>query len=306
MKRIISLALIASFVLAFGATLTAQSLVDNSYYRKSLELRALAAQAFDEGDYDAAATYANQARDYARLSDEYVEKMVAMTAADRSLAAARKGIARAEAAGAAELAADQYGQANAFLSVAEEAYNSESFAEAKESGDKAAESATAALAAAKSVAETAIGEARGRLAWADSIKAQENWPDEYGRAKTEFAAAEAAFGAVKYAEAKTRAEAVLAALAALNDELPLPATYTVRLIPSRRDCLWRIAEYPFIYGNPLKWPVIYEANKKTFKDPNNPNLIFPGQVLVIPSINGETRKGAFDPTKTYPKASSVK
>jgi nucleoid-associated protein YgaU len=73
----------------------------------------------------------------------------------------------------------------------------------------------------------------------------------------------------------------------------------VRLIPARRDCLWRIAEYTFIYNNPLKWTVIYEANKKTFRDPSNPNLIFPGQVLQIPNIAGETRSGAWDPTKAY-------
>ena len=80
---------------------------------------------------------------------------------------------------------------------------------------------------------------------------------------------------------------------------PLPAKYVVRLIPERRDCLWRIAEYSFIYNNPLKWPVLYEANKKTFKDPSNPDLIFPGQVLVIPSIKGEARDGTWDSKKTY-------
>ncbi|GEM_PF-2370963 len=56
-------------------------------------------------------------------------------------------------------------------------------------------------------------------------------------------------------------------------------TYTVRLIPKRRDCLWRIAEYDFIYGNPWKWSVIYEANKDKITDPD---LIFPGQVFSIP------------------------
>jgi nucleoid-associated protein YgaU len=80
---------------------------------------------------------------------------------------------------------------------------------------------------------------------------------------------------------------------------PLPAVYIVRLIPERRDCLWRIAEYPFIYNNPLKWPVLYEANKKTFRDPSNPDLIFPDQVLNIPAIKGESRSGTWDPKKTY-------
>jgi nucleoid-associated protein YgaU len=56
-------------------------------------------------------------------------------------------------------------------------------------------------------------------------------------------------------------------------------TYTVRLIPERRDCLWRIAEYSDVYGDPFKWPQIYSANQDQIKDPD---LIFPGQVLQIP------------------------
>jgi nucleoid-associated protein YgaU len=80
----------------------------------------------------------------------------------------------------------------------------------------------------------------------------------------------------------------------------LPATYTVQLIPERRDCLWRIAEYPFVYNNPWKWKVLYEANKDILIDPNNPNLIEVGQVLTIPSIAGELREGEYDPTLTYP------
>lgn len=55
--------------------------------------------------------------------------------------------------------------------------------------------------------------------------------------------------------------------------------YTVRLIPERRDCLWRIAEYSETYGDPFQWPKIYSANKDQIKDED---LIFPGQTLQIP------------------------
>ncbi len=80
----------------------------------------------------------------------------------------------------------------------------------------------------------------------------------------------------------------------------LPATYTVQLILERRDCLWRIAEYPFVYNNPWKWKVLYEANRDILIEPNNPNLIEVGQVLTIPSIAGERREGDYDPALTYP------
>ena len=55
--------------------------------------------------------------------------------------------------------------------------------------------------------------------------------------------------------------------------------YIVRLIPKRRDCLWRIAAYEFIYNDPWKWKIIYEKNKDIISDPD---LIHPGQKLVIP------------------------
>ncbi len=58
--------------------------------------------------------------------------------------------------------------------------------------------------------------------------------------------------------------------------------YTVRLIPDKRDCLWRISEYSFIYGSPFLWPRIWKANKAQIL---NPDLIYPGQVLLIPNVD---------------------
>jgi hypothetical protein len=47
----------------------------------------------------------------------------------------------------------------------------------------------------------------------------------------------------------------------------------------KADTLWDLAEY--FYKNPWLWPRIYEANTDTIK---NPNLIYPGQVFVIPGL----------------------
>jgi nucleoid-associated protein YgaU len=52
-----------------------------------------------------------------------------------------------------------------------------------------------------------------------------------------------------------------------------PTKYVVR----RGDSLWKIAGK--VYGNPLKWPRIYRANKAKIK---NPNKIYINEVLVIP------------------------
>lgn len=51
-------------------------------------------------------------------------------------------------------------------------------------------------------------------------------------------------------------------------------TYTVK----KGDCLWNIAKK--YLGSGSKYTVIYEMNKKTIG--SNPNLIYAGQVLVIP------------------------
>jgi LysM repeat protein len=85
---------------------------------------------------------------------------------------------------------------------------------------------------------------------------------------------------------------------------PLPATYTVRLNMERGDCVWRIAGFPFVYNDPWKWKTLYEANKNVITDPNNPDLIDPGQVFTVPSQQGETREGEYDPEKTYTPLSS--
>jgi nucleoid-associated protein YgaU len=55
--------------------------------------------------------------------------------------------------------------------------------------------------------------------------------------------------------------------------------YTVKYNPNNRDCLWRIAMS--LYKDARLWPLIYIANKDSIKDPD---LIFPGQKLKIPSI----------------------
>lgn len=52
-------------------------------------------------------------------------------------------------------------------------------------------------------------------------------------------------------------------------------TYTV----VKGDCLWNITKK--YTGNGSQWRALYELNKKVIG--NNPNLIYPGQVLTIPS-----------------------
>ncbi|MGA8447427.1 MAG: LysM peptidoglycan-binding domain-containing protein, partial [Roseiarcus sp.] len=43
--------------------------------------------------------------------------------------------------------------------------------------------------------------------------------------------------------------------------------------------LWALSQN--YYGDPTRYPVIYEANKSQI---HNPNLIYPGQVFVVPKF----------------------
>jgi nucleoid-associated protein YgaU len=62
--------------------------------------------------------------------------------------------------------------------------------------------------------------------------------------------------------------------------------YVVRYNPGKRDCLWRISLQ--VYNDAKLWPLIYIANRDKIKDPD---LIFPGQKLVIPPLRA-VKKGS--------------
>lgn len=55
----------------------------------------------------------------------------------------------------------------------------------------------------------------------------------------------------------------------------LLSSYVVK----KGDSLWWIARYKDVYNDHFLWPLIYDANKELFKDPNK---IYPGQKLMIP------------------------
>lgn len=68
--------------------------------------------------------------------------------------------------------------------------------------------------------------------------------------------------------------------------------YTVGTWQRDRDCLWNIAKKKDIYANAWWWPKIWQGNRDQIKDPD---LIYPGQKLKIPSsapLTPEERRAA--------------
>jgi tetratricopeptide (TPR) repeat protein len=170
----------------------------------------------------------------------------------------------------------------------------------------------------------AIAAAKKRLDWARSVNAESRYPKEYGEAQQYYDASLKFRGAEDWDEAIDAAKRVIQALAYVREpgETPpppppppppappapppvtasLPAQYTVRSWNSFRDCFWNIAGYPWAYGDPRQWRLIYEANRAKLPQPDNPNLVHPGTVLDIPSIRGEARQGMWDEKTDYSSA----
>jgi hypothetical protein len=159
--------------------------------------------------------------------------------------------------------------------------------------------------------------AKDRVAYAKSIDADTNYKAAYQTAVTAVAGAKTALDGKDYPKSIDLSKSAIAALANIAPvakappktpptapqpaaEPSLPQYYTVRLILPRRDCFWRIAAYPFVYNNPWKWRLLYEANKDLLENPKNPDLIEPGMRFVIPSLGSETREGDYDPQVDYP------
>jgi hypothetical protein len=150
------------------------------------------------------------------------------------------------------------------------------------------------------VSEHLIAEAKRLLDWADANNIQTRFPNHYIESRNYYEISVIAHASevwIEAIDAATRSIGILAELETTRTRTAasLPSQYTVRTWAGERDCLWNIAGYPWVYGDPRRWRVLYDANRSRMPEPDNPNLILPGFVLDIPSIEGEVRQGMWDP-----------
>jgi nucleoid-associated protein YgaU len=253
----------------------AQSLMDDQTYRELVETadeRSREAQvAFDEGRYDDAAELSREAKALTARAEEYAQERVLRYRANAFRNRARDRIRVADRLKAQERYPDEWSSAKEFYREGEDAFEDRSW-------------------------ETSIDSFRSVMTALESVK-----PVPFSPAPTP-----------PPPPPKPEPEAVVEEVVEEVKEPPilggyppveisegrvvttdLPALYFVRLIPGRRDCFWRIAEYPFVYGDPWKWRTLYLANKEKLQDPGNPHLIQPGMLFVIPEIEGEEREGVW-------------
>jgi nucleoid-associated protein YgaU len=148
-------------------------------------------------------------------------------------------------------------------------------------------------------ARSAYVAAKARMDLAARVNLRSRAASVYNEAESYFKSAGTRFNAREYENSIPDSKKVVELLRDFETLYPfaspasgdLAAFYEVKLNPERRDCLWRIAEFDFVYGDPRQWPRLYEANKDKFPQPDNPHLIKPGMILSIPSIRGEERSG---------------
>ncbi len=149
---------------------------------------------------------------------------------------------------------------------------------------------------AKYRANSALWKARNRMGQVKRAGGQTSNPSKFQTAQELVERASTLFDDEVFDESRRAAvEAVdiLNSIEIKRAESTLPAAYVVRDMPGREDCFWRIAGYEFVYDDPSGWWPIYQANREKLPQPDNPDLIYPGTVMVIPERSGETRRGVW-------------
>jgi hypothetical protein len=160
-------------------------------------------------------------------------------------------------------------------------------------------------------AATAINLAQQNITDRENVaRIKKDYAAEIAAAKALLKEARDLFAAEKWEESRAKALAAIDALRAIKAEqavepsaplgIALPRFYTVVRRPSNTDCFWNIAKMPEVYGNPFLWSKLWKANKEKLRDPENPNLIYPGMIVEIPALADEKREGTYDPSITYP------
>jgi nucleoid-associated protein YgaU len=195
-------------------------------------------------------------------------------------------------------------KSRAYSELAAKAYDDGQYEAAVEYARKAEESAALSAAfiekmIARADAQDLLAKAHTRLTWAKEKRAEKFFPEPFRNATAAVAAADDAFTAEDYPTTGASAQKALDELSVVRETLPLPSLWKVRPWQSSRDCFWNIAKNSAVYGDPLLWKELYKANKKSLKQPSNPNLLMPGMMITIPSLKGEYREGLFDPAIKY-------
>ena len=153
---------------------------------------------------------------------------------------------------------------------------------------------------AKADAEKQMTIAKNQQAWALRVRGDVNFPMAYSAGTKFLENGQVAFEKEDFVGASAYAIEAIQAFSSIEEVTPLPQFYIVRPWAENKDCYWNISGRSYVYNNPTLWENLYQANKSKMKDPANPDLIYPGMKMEIPSIYGEYREGTYSPKAEYP------
>ena len=152
---------------------------------------------------------------------------------------------------------------------------------------------------AKADAEKQMTIAKNQQAWALRVRGDVNYPMAYSAGTKSLENGQVAFDKEDFVGASAYAIEAIQAFSSIEEVTPLPQFYIVRPWAENKDCYWNISGRSYVYNNPTLWENLYQANKSKMKDPANPDLIYPGMKVEIPSISGEYREGTYSPKAEY-------
>ena len=152
---------------------------------------------------------------------------------------------------------------------------------------------------AKADAEKQMTIAKNQQAWALRVRGDVNYPMAYSAGTKSLENGQIAFDKEDFVGASAYAIEAIQAFSSIEEVTPLPQFYVVRPWAENKDCYWNISGRSYVYNNPTLWENLYQANKSKMKDPANPDLIYPGMKMEIPSITGEYREGTYSPKAEY-------
>jgi len=169
------------------------------------------------------------------------------------LGSARRAVAQAYAAGAVELAGDDYQAAQAALRNAERLASQGEYGAARE-----------ILSTAEAQAKLAAGKARETRAQNERARLKQQRLDQKRRQQK------------RAAEGKKQQQAASKKKSQPAPPPPQPVNnYKVK----GGETLWQIAARPEVYADEMLWPLLYKANRDQITDPRK---IYAGQQLTVP------------------------
>ena len=195
-------------------------------------------------------------------------------------------------------------KARELTALAQEAFDEGNYDKAIELTAQAEENAEKSQAyiqmmIAKADAEKQMTIAKNQQAWALRVRGDVNYPMAYSAGTKSLENGQIAFDKEDFVGASAYAIEAIQSFSSIEEVTPLPQFYIVKPWAETKDCYWNISGRSYVYNNPTLWENLYQANKSKMKDPANPDLIYPGMKMEIPSISGEYREGTYSPKAEY-------